>query len=96
MIQALQLILALSFLVIIHELGHFTFARIFGVRVEKFYMFFDWKFSILKVRYVNIIFSLHTSYTRELQKPFCEWKRKMNYVRFLHPEGASRNSENAT
>lgn len=50
MIQALQLILALSFLVVIHELGHFTFARIFGVRVEKFYMFFDWKFSILKAK----------------------------------------------
>jgi len=41
MIQAIQLILALSFLVLIHELGHFTFARIFKVRVEKFYMFFN-------------------------------------------------------
>lgn len=50
MIQALQLILALSFLVVIHELGHFTFARIFGVRVEKFYMFFDWKFSLVKAK----------------------------------------------
>ncbi len=53
MIQALQLILALSFLVIIHELGHFTFARLFGVRVEKFYMFFDWKFSLLKVKKID-------------------------------------------
>jgi len=50
MIQALQLILALSFLVLIHELGHFTFARIFKVRVEKFYMFFNPKFSILRVK----------------------------------------------
>jgi len=50
MIQAIQLILALSFLVLIHELGHFTFARIFGVRVEKFYMFFDWKFSLFKAK----------------------------------------------
>ena len=41
MIQAIQLILCLSFLVIIHELGHFTFAKIFGVRVEKFYIFFN-------------------------------------------------------
>ena len=41
MIQAIQLILALSFLVLIHELGHFTFARIFRVRVEKFYLFFN-------------------------------------------------------
>ncbi len=50
MIQAIQLILALSFLVLIHELGHFTFARIFGVRVEKFYMFFNPKFSLLRFK----------------------------------------------
>jgi len=50
MIQAIQLILALSFLVLIHELGHFTFARLFGVRVEKFYMFFDWKFALFKMK----------------------------------------------
>lgn len=41
LIKALQLILALAMLVIIHEFGHFLFARIFGVRVEKFYIFFD-------------------------------------------------------
>lgn len=40
-IQALQLILALSFLVMIHELGHYVMARLCGVRVEKFYMFFN-------------------------------------------------------
>lgn len=50
MIQALQLILALSFLVIIHEFGHFFFARLFGVRVEKFYMFFDYKISLVKAK----------------------------------------------
>ena len=44
------MILALSFLVLIHELGHFTFARIFGVRVEKFYMFFNPKFSLLRFK----------------------------------------------
>lgn len=36
-----QLLLALSLLVFIHELGHFLFARLFGVRVDKFYLFFD-------------------------------------------------------
>lgn len=41
LIQATQLILALAFLIIIHEFGHFLFARIFKTRVEKFYMFFD-------------------------------------------------------
>ena len=50
MIQALQLILALSLLVVIHELGHFTFARIFKVRVEKFYMFFNPKFSLIRAK----------------------------------------------
>lgn len=44
LIKAAQLILALGFLIIIHEFGHFFFARIFGVKVEKFYIFFDpWK-----------------------------------------------------
>lgn len=41
LIKATQLIVSLAFLVIIHEFGHFLFARIFGVRVEKFYIFFD-------------------------------------------------------
>lgn len=41
LIKAAQLILALAFLIIIHEFGHFFFARLFGVRVEKFYIFFD-------------------------------------------------------
>jgi regulator of sigma E protease len=50
MIQAIQLILALSFLVLIHELGHFTFARIFHVRVEKFYMFFNPRISIVRFK----------------------------------------------
>ena len=36
----IQLIVALSILVMIHELGHFLFAKLFKVRVEKFYMFF--------------------------------------------------------
>ena len=50
MIQALQLILALSFLVLIHELGHFTFAKIFKVGVEKFYLFFNPWFSIVRIK----------------------------------------------
>ena len=48
LIRALQLIMALSLLVLIHEFGHFLFARIFNVRVDKFYLFFDWKFSLFK------------------------------------------------
>lgn len=41
LIKATQLILAFAILVIIHEFGHFLFARLFGVKVEKFYIFFD-------------------------------------------------------
>ena len=41
LIKALQVILALSVLILFHELGHFTFAKLFGIRVDKFYLFFD-------------------------------------------------------
>ena len=41
LIRILQVILALSVLILFHELGHFTFAKIFGIRVEKFFLFFD-------------------------------------------------------
>ena len=48
LIKAAQLIVALAFLVIIHEFGHYIFSRIFGIKVEKFYMFFDPYFSLFK------------------------------------------------
>ena len=41
LIKTLQVILALSVLILIHELGHFTFAKLFGIRVDKFFLFFD-------------------------------------------------------
>lgn len=43
-IQALQLLAALSLLILLHEFGHFFFARLFKTRVEKFYLFFDFLF----------------------------------------------------
>ena len=42
--------MAISLLVILHEGGHFFFAKLFGVRVDKFYIFFDWKFSLFKFK----------------------------------------------
>ena len=48
LIKAAQFILSLSFLIVLHELGHFIPAKIFKTRVEKFYLFFDYKFSIFK------------------------------------------------
>lgn len=50
LIKILQLVLALSILVLIHEFGHFIFARIFKIRVEKFYLFFDPWFSLFKFK----------------------------------------------
>lgn len=41
LIKIIQVVLALSVLIAFHELGHFTFARLFGIRVDKFFLFFD-------------------------------------------------------
>lgn len=49
-IRALQLIMSLSLLVLIHEGGHFLFARLFKTRVEKFCLFFDPWFTLFKFR----------------------------------------------
>ncbi len=50
LIKAAQLLLSLSLLVIIHEFGHFIFARLFKTRVEKFYLFFNPWFSLFKIK----------------------------------------------
>lgn len=41
LIKTLQVVLALAILIVVHELGHFTFAKLFKIRVEKFFLFFD-------------------------------------------------------
>ena len=48
--KILALLLSLSLLVVTHELGHLGFAKLFHTRVRRFYMFFNWKFSILKAK----------------------------------------------
>ena len=58
LIKLLQFVLAISLLVLLHEGGHFFFSKLFGVRVEKFYLFFDpsiwkWKGSIFKYKPKN-------------------------------------------
>jgi regulator of sigma E protease len=50
LVRILQLIMSLSILVLIHELGHFLLARLFKTRIEKFYLFFDPWFSIFKYK----------------------------------------------
>ena len=50
LIKATQLLLSLSILVILHEMGHFLPARWFKIRVEKFYLFFDpWFLSLIHI-----------------------------------------------
>jgi regulator of sigma E protease len=51
LVMAAQLITALAILVTLHELGHFLAARAFGIKVEKFYLFFDaWGFKFFKFK----------------------------------------------
>ena len=53
LMKILQVLLALSILIIIHELGHFFFAKLFKIRVEKFYLFFDVKFALFRFKPKN-------------------------------------------
>jgi len=48
LVKIAQLLVSLSILIVLHELGHYTLARIFKVRVEKFYLFFDAGFSLFR------------------------------------------------
>ncbi|HKM94540.1 MAG TPA: RIP metalloprotease RseP [Prolixibacteraceae bacterium] len=50
LVKAGQLVLSLSILIILHEMGHFIFAKFFKCRVEKFYLFFDMGFSLFKFK----------------------------------------------
>lgn len=51
LVKIMQFVLSFSLMVVIHEFGHFLFARLFGVRVEKFYLFFNPWFSLFKFNY---------------------------------------------
>ena len=46
----IALLLSLTLLVATHELGHLAFAKLFHTRVRRYYIFFNWKFSILKAK----------------------------------------------
>lgn len=52
-IRAAQLLLSLSILVLLHEFGHFLFARLFRVRVDKFYLFFNPTISLVRAKRIN-------------------------------------------
>ena len=58
LIQASQFILSLSLLIVLHELGHFIPAKLFKTRVEKFYLFFDYKFSLIKKKVGETVYGI--------------------------------------
>ncbi len=58
LIKAFQFLLSLSLIVVLHELGHFIPAKIFKTKVEKFYLFFDVKFSIFKKKIGDTIYGI--------------------------------------
>lgn len=58
LIKASQLLLSLSILVILHELGHFIPAKLFKTRVEKFFLFFDLKFALFKKKIGETIYGI--------------------------------------
>ena len=58
LIKASQFILSLSFLIVLHELGHFIPAKLFKTRVEKFYLFFDYKFSLVKKKVGETVYGI--------------------------------------
>ncbi|MGG8497691.1 RIP metalloprotease RseP [Tenacibaculum sp. TC6] len=57
-IKASQFILSLSLLIVLHELGHFIPAKLFKTRVEKFYLFFDYKFSLFKKKIGETVYGI--------------------------------------
>jgi len=57
-IKIAQFLLSLSLLIVLHELGHFIPAKIFKTRVEKFYLFFDYKFSLFKKRFGETVYGI--------------------------------------
>ena len=58
LIKASQFILSLSLLIVLHELGHFIPAKLFKIKVEKFYLFFDYKFSIFKKKIGDTVYGI--------------------------------------
>ncbi len=58
MIKALQLLLSLSILIVLHEGGHFVAAKIFKTKVEKFFLFFDVKFALFKKKIGDTVYGI--------------------------------------
>jgi len=57
-IKIAQFLLSLSLLIVLHELGHFIPAKLFKTRVEKFYLFFDYRFSLFKKKIGDTVYGI--------------------------------------
>ena len=57
-IKISQFLLSLSLLIVLHELGHFIPAKLFKTRVEKFYLFFDVKYSLFKKKIGETVYGI--------------------------------------
>ncbi|SKB52964.1 regulator of sigma E protease [Salegentibacter holothuriorum] len=57
-VKAIQLLLSLSLLIVLHELGHFIPAKLFKTRVEKFFLFFDVKFALFKKKIGGTVYGI--------------------------------------
>lgn len=58
LVQTIQFFLSLSLLIVLHEMGHFIPAKLFKTRVEKFYLFFDIKFSLFKKKIGDTVYGI--------------------------------------
>lgn len=58
LIQASQFFLSLSILIVLHEFGHYSMAKLFGMRVEKFYLFFNPYFSLFKKKIGETVYGI--------------------------------------
>ena len=104
-IRLIQLVLSLTILVVFHEFGHYLFSRLFGVRVDKFYAFFNPRFSLVRIKRVDgkirvKFFSSNVpeSYTEEKHYNF-EGKEEITYKPIdldTLPEGDWRRSPENT
>ena len=58
LIKLLQFVLSLSLIIVLHEFGHYIPAKLFKTRVEKFYLFFDIKFSLFKKKIGETVYGI--------------------------------------
>ena len=58
LIKVIQFFLSLSLIIVLHELGHFIPAKLFKVRIEKFYLFFDIKYSLFKKKIGDTVYGI--------------------------------------